>query len=169
MGFELIKTQTSTTVADFDLENIFTSDYNVYKINLFNMEAANSDYIFFRVINASGKDSGSNYDYGGELLYTHTTHDLTVDATSSTTANYVGYFFPAGYDDGNGATIYVYNAPDASTYTAFTVHAVGFANGIGQYGNKSIMLHDVAEAVTGISFQRTGNFDKISANVYGVK
>lgn len=168
MGFELIKTQTSTTTADFDLENIFTADYNVYKINLFNMEAANADYIFFRIINASGKDTGANYDYGGQLLYTHTGHDLTVDATSSTTANYVGYFHPAGYDDGNGATIYVYNAPDASTYTGFTVHAAGFGNGIGQYGNKSIMLHDVAEAVTGISFQRTGNFDKISANVYGV-
>ena len=169
MGFELIKSQTSTTVADFRLENIFTSDYNVYKINLFNMEAANADYIHARILNASGEDTGSNYDYGGELLYTHTTHDLTIDATSSTTMNYVGYFFPAGYDDGMGATIYVYNAPDASTYTAFTVHAVGFANGIGQYGNKSIWLHDVAEAVTGMSFDRTGNFDKISANVYGVK
>ena len=167
-NLELIKSQTSTTVANFELENIFSADYDVYKIQIFNQEVANSDYNFFRVIRSAGTDAGSNYDYANLGMYSFTTYG-DIKAESSTTANYLGYLFPSTYDDGIGVTLYVYNPFSSSDYTFFTATSSSFANTVGLYSFKSIIMHDVAEQLTGISIQRTGNFNKISANVYGVK
>jgi len=167
-NLELITSQTGTTVANFDLTNIFSDKYDVYKIQLFDEEVANADYNFFRVIRSAGTDSGANYDYANLAMYSFTSF-AEIKATGSTTANYLGYLYPALYDDGIGVTMYVFNPYDSSSYTFFTAQSSSFANTVGLYGFKSIMVHKVAEQLTGISIQRTGNFNKITANVYGVK
>jgi hypothetical protein len=167
-NLELITSQTGTTVASFDLTNIFSGKYDVYKIQLFDEEVASADYNSFRVIRSAGTDSGSNYDYANLAMYSFTSF-AELKGTSSTSANYLGYLYPASYDDGIGVTMYVFNPYDSSSYTFFTAQTSSFANVVGLYGFKSIMVHKVAEQLTGISIQRTGNFDKITANVYGVK
>ena len=167
-NLQFIQQFTGNTVANFELTNIFDSKYDIYRIDLIQEEVGNADYNFFRIINASGTDSGSNYCYSNHFVYAHTT-SAQIKSNSTTTANYIGYLYPAGYDDGIGATIMVYNATDSSSYTFFTVQASSFANTIGLYANRGIMAHKVEEAITGLSIQRTGNFNKIKANVYGVK
>ena len=167
-NLQFIQQFTGDTVANFELTNIFDSKYDIYRIDLIQEEVSNDDYNYFRIINASGTDSGSNYCYSNHLMYAHTT-SAQVKSNSTTTANYVGYLFPAGYDGGVGATIMVYNSTDSSSYTFFTVKVSSFANGVGLYGGRAIMSHKVEEAITGLSFQRTGNFNKVKANVYGGK
>ena len=168
MSLEHIISVHSQGVASLDLTNIFNDKFSVYRIDLWNEEVGNADYNYFRIINASETDSDSNYDSANFFMYSHTT-DAHVNAENSTTANYLGYIHPAGFDDGIGIIMYVFNPADTATYTAFTAQAVSFANTIGHYNNNAIMMHKVAEAVTGISFQRTGNFNNIKASVYGVQ
>ena len=166
-SLEFITSQTGTTVSNFEITNIFSDKYDVYKIQLFDEEVANSDYNWFRVIRSAGTDTGANYDYANLAMYAHTT--FAEIKGSSTTANYLGYLFPSTYDDGIGVTMYVFNPYDSSSYTFFSAQTSSFANTVGIYGFKSIMVHKVAEQITGLSLGRSGNFNKITANVYGVK
>ncbi len=167
-NLEFIKQVTGNTVANFDLTNIFSDKYNVYRIQIFDEEVGNDDYNYFRVIRSAGTDTGSNYCYATLLMYGHTTF-VQSESTSTTTMNYIGYLYPAGYDDGAGITIDVYNPFDSSSYTFFNTQTSAFANGVGVYTSKGIMAHKATEQVTGISIQRTGNFNKVTANIYGVK
>ena len=168
MSLEHITSVSSQGVASFDLTNIFNDKFSVYRIDLWNADISNADYTYFRIINSSETDSDSNYDMANYFMYSHTT-DAPSYSENITTANYLGYQYPAGYDDGMGATMYVFNAADAATYTAFTAQTVSFANGVGMYNSNSIFMHKVAEAVTGLSFQRTGTWNNIKATVYGVQ
>ena len=168
MSLEHIISVHSQGVASLDLTNIFTDKFSVYRVDLWNADVSNDDYTYFRIINASETDSDANYDNASFFMYTHTT-DAQIKTENTTTANYLGYQYPAGYDDGMGATMYVFNAADAATYTAFTAQTVSFADGVGMYNNSGIMMHKIAEAVTGLSFQRTGTFNNIKATVYGVQ
>ena len=167
-NLEFIKQVVGTDVASLEMTDIFSANYDVYRIHFFDAEVSHDDYNYFRVINASGTDSGSNYCYADLLMYAHTSF-AEVKSTSTTTANYLGYSYPAGYDDGIGVTLDIYNPFDSSSYTFFNAQFSSFANGVGIYGGKAIMAHKVAEQITGISLQRTGTYKKITANIYGVK
>ena len=167
-NLQFIKQVVGTDVASLELTDIFSADYDVYQIQLVGAEVSNADYNYFRVINAGGTDTGSNYTYANLLMYAHTTF-AEVKSTGTTTANYLGYLYPANYDDGIGVTMTVYNPFDSSSYTFFNAQTSSFANGVGLYGGKVIMAHKVAEQITGISVQRVGTYQKIIANIYGVK
>ena len=167
-NLEFIKQVVGTDVASLELTDIFSANYDVYKIQLVGAEISNDDYVYFRVINASGTDTGSNYCYATLLQYAHTAHG-EIKSAGTTTANYLGYLFPANYDDGIGVTLDVYNPFSSSCYTLFKAQFSSFANGVGLYGGKTVMAHKVAEQITGISVQRVGTYKKIIANVYGVK
>tara|TARA_R100001460_G_scaffold82206_1_gene123203 strand:- start:498 stop:1010 length:513 start_codon:yes stop_codon:yes gene_type:complete len=167
-NLQFIKQVVGTDVASLEMTDIFSADYNVYQIHFVGAEVSNDDYVYFRVINASGTDTGSNYDNADLLMYAHTSFG-EVKSKSTTTANYLGYLYPANYDDGIGVTMTVYNPFDSSSYTFFNAQFSSFANGVGLYGGKAIMSHKVAEQITGISVQRVGTYKKIIANVYGVK
>jgi len=167
-NLQFIKQVVGTDVASLEMTDIFSANYDVYQIQLVGAEVSNDDYNYFRVINASGTDTGSNYCYADLLMYSFTSF-AEVKSASSTTANYLGYLYPANYDDGIGVTMTVYNPFNSSSYTFFNAQFSSFANGVGLYGGKAIMAHKVAEQITGISLQRTGTFKKIIANIYGVK
>ena len=167
-NLQFIQQFTGDTVANFELTNIFDSKYDIYRIDLIQEEVSADDYNYFRIINASGTDSGSNYDYANKIMYAHTT-PADVKAENSTTANYLGYLYPANYDDGIGVTMQVFNPYDSSSYTSFTAKSSSFADGVGLYGFTSVMQHKVTQQITGLSIQRTGTFKYIKANVYGVR
>jgi hypothetical protein len=167
-NLQFIKQVVGTDVASLELTDIFNANYDVYKIQLVGAEVSNDDYVYFRVINASGTDTGSNYCYADLLMYAHTSF-AEVKSAGTTTANYLGYLFPANYDDGIGVTLDVYNPFNSSSYTFFQTQFSSFANGVGLYGGKAIMAHKVAEQITGISVERVGTYKKIIANIYGVK
>tara|TARA_B100000965_G_scaffold371036_1_gene359618 strand:- start:54 stop:566 length:513 start_codon:yes stop_codon:yes gene_type:complete len=166
-NLEFINKIEGDTVANLELTNIFSSKYDHYKIQIYEEEVGNSDYNYFRIINASGTDTGSNYAYSSHLMYSHTTY-AQVKSTGTTTANYLGYLFPAGYDDGIGVTLDVYNPADTSSYTYFISSSASFANGVAYYGVKGWHIHKVEEAITGLSIERTGNFNRVKAIIYGV-
>ena len=167
-SLQFIKQVTGLDVASLELTDIFSSEFKVYEIQIVQAEVSNDDYNYFRVINASGTDSGSNYDYANKIMYAHTT-PADVKAENSTTANYLGYLYPANYDDGICVTMQVFNPYDSSSYTSFTAKSSSFADGVGLYGFTSVMQHKVTQQITGLSIQRTGTFKYIKANVYGVR
>jgi len=167
-SLQFIKKVIGTNVSNFELTNIFSDKYDIYQIQITQAEISNDDYNYFRVINASGTDSGSNYDYANFFMYGHTTF-ADIKAEGSTTANYLGYLYPANYDDGIGVTMSVFNPYDSSSYTSFSAKVSGHADGVGLYGSTSSMIHKVTQQITGLSIQRTGTFKHIKANIYGVK
>lgn len=168
-NLEYVTSVEGDTVANFDMENIFTSEYDVYAINIAKIETQSNDYTWMRIINSSGVDTGTNYQYASRLMYDYTNY-ADVKSTGDSTMSYFQYFYSSNYDDGGGLWLYVYNPADTGSYTFFNYSQSSYANTVNYfYTFKGIYVHKVAEAVTGLRLGRTGNFNSIEANVYGVR
>jgi len=167
---EYIKSQTSRDVATFDVEDIFSAEYDVYKIHLTKLEVSNDDYNWMRVINASGSaDTSSNYVFGSLLTYAHTGFAEGARSTGTTTWSYHNYAHPANYDDGAGSTIYIFNPFSSSDFTSMTYWSLGYSSSSNYlYGFKGIGIHKSAESITGLQWGRTGTFQNVKVDVYGV-
>jgi hypothetical protein len=169
-NLHFIKQVEGTTVADFNMTDIFTSEFETYQIMIAKWDTANDDYTYGRIINASGVDTGSNYAYAVQILYSDQAFYNDGKSNSSTTMSYLNYCYPAGNENNGGLVLTVYNPNSSSSYTYFTFQSVTFGNIANRlYGMKGIYVHKVAETVTGLQLGRTGNFDHIVADIYGVK
>ena len=166
-NLEFIKSASGTSVASLDVTDCFSADYDVYYVTIAKLDAANTAYTYGRIINSSGVDTGANYDYAYLQM---TSASAFTEGRSASTTTMTGFSYQStGTADGVGNSFYVFNPYDSSSYTFFTSQSAGFWSGVGLYGFKSIFVHKVAEQITGLHFNRTGNFDNITVNVYGVK
>tara|TARA_R100000353_G_scaffold142351_1_gene101593 strand:+ start:55 stop:567 length:513 start_codon:yes stop_codon:yes gene_type:complete len=166
-NLEFIKSASGTSVSSLDVTDCFSANYDVYYVTITKSDTANTDYTYGRIINSSGLDSGSNYSYA--YLQMTSASSYAEGKSASTTTMTALSFQSTGTADGIGHSFYCFNPYDSSSYTFFTSQSAGFYAGAGLYGFKGIYVHKVAEQVTGLHFNRTGNFDTITVNVYGVK
>ena len=163
------ETISSTAVASISVTDVFSADYDIYKITVTDIEVAGDSYQNMRFINSSGSlITASNYDDAGLGLYSHTTFG-EFKSTNDSEFNYLNYVYPGGYDDGNGIVIYVFNPFDFSAYTYIQYEANGFANGIGLYVFKSVGVLKQTSSITGFSLFKTGNTDNIKIRTYGLR
>ena len=166
-NLEFIKSASGTSVASLDVTDCFSADYDVYYVTITKSDTTSTDYTYGRIINASGVDSGSNYTYA--YLQMTSASAFTEGRSASTTTMTGMSYQSTGTADGIGHSFYVFNPYDSSSYTFFTSQSAGFWSGVGLYGFKGIYVHKVAEQVTGLHFNRSGSFDTITVNVFGVK
>jgi len=163
------ETISDTSVASVNVTDVFSSDYDIYKITVTDIEVAGDSYQNMRFINSSGSVvSASSYDDAGLGVYSFTSFG-EFKATNSSEFKYLNYVYPNGYDDGNGITLYVFNPFNSSAYTFILYQSEGFANGIGNYMFKSIGVLKQTSSITGFSLFKTGNIDNIKIRTYGLR
>ena len=166
-NLEFIKSASGTSVASLDVTDCFSADYDVYYVTITKLDTTSTDYTYGRIINSSGVDSGSNYSYAYLQM---TSASVFAEGRSASTTTMSGMSYQStGAADGIGHSFYCFNPYDSSSYTFFTSQSAGFWSGVDLYGFKGIYVHKVAEQVTGLHFNRSGSFDTITVNVYGVK
>lgn len=175
-NLRLINETTASSVAKVTINDLFSADYDIYKLQFTNLVQATSTatFSFIRFLNASGSEvSNSNYDTG--KLVTR-----AAGAFAHTSYNGQSYLWNSIYNvvnesDFGGATMYVFNPYSNSEYT-FTLGQSFFRyNGTsggttGHEGYKSVGVLKETTRLTGACFTNdTGNFTNFGIKVYGFR
>lgn len=175
-NIRLINETNASSVAKVTINDLFSADYDIYKLQFTNLVQATSTatFSFIRFLNASGSEvSNSNYDTG--KLVTR-----AGGAFSHTFYNGQSYLWNQIYNvvnesDFGGGTMYVFNPYSSSEYT-FTLSQSFFRyNGTsggttGHEGYKSVGVLKETTRLTGACFTNdTGNFTSFGVRVYGIR
>ena len=169
-NLEFIKSERGTDVANLDITNCFSSDYNVYQLNV--TEYINSDlsnYFWGRYLDSSGTViDQTEYERSYRNLRSYTSFaNLTYENDS---AFILGYG-QSDTKDSTGSTSFIFNPFDSSRYT-HAIHQVStYVDGYGAAGLKGISVHKNAEQLSGIRIFAQGSnvMNSIKASIYGVK
>jgi len=166
-NLEFIKSETSgSAVSSFDVDDIFSANYDVYMLQL---ECGNGSVL--QNIQIRFRTSG------GSTISTSTYDEADLDMASWTTfaenrtTNDTKFPRQLIMQNGNGnsATIYIFNPYDSSSYTFMLNQQTNF-NSSGLNPRKGIGVEKTAQSYTGINFFTvSGTVDNIKLVAYGVK
>ena len=166
----LNETTVSSGVATVNITDVFSSDYDIYKIvSTANILNADKD-IYMRYINSSGSIvSASNYDTATLTMKGHSSYSET--PSTKVNINYGGLFNLTSGNESGGAVEYVFNPTDTSSYTFGINQSIGMYS-TGVYGTKGIRVLKQTNSITGIHLyngESTDNFGGGTVKIYGLR
>jgi len=162
------ETTISSAVASVTLTGI-DSTYDVYMVTISNAWISSAqDYLYMRVTKSGTADTTSNYDYAGKLLRTPgfnnksgTNADKWQTWLSGTSSN---------VNTTDNGIFYLYNFNSSSEYSFVTSELVGTNPTEVLEGLQGGMVHTVASASDGVSFNyNSGNIQQGTFTLYGLK
>ena len=164
------ETTVSSGVATVNVTDVFSSDYDIYKIvSTANILNADKD-IYMRYINSSGSIvSASNYDTATLTMKGHSSYSET--PSTKVNINYGGLFNLTSGNESGGAVEYVFNPTDTSSYTFGINQSIGMYS-TGVYGTKGIRVLKQTNSITGIHLyngESTDNFGGGTVKIYGLR
>jgi len=164
------ETTVSSGVATVNITDVFSSDYDIYKIvSTANILNADKD-IYMRYINSSGSIvSASNYDTATLTMKGHSSYSET--PSTKVNINYGGLFNLTSGNESGGAVEYVFNPTDTSSYTFGINQSIGMYS-TGTYGTKGIRVLKQTNSITGIHLyngESTDNFGGGTVKIYGLR
>ena len=165
------ETTVSSGVATVNVTDVFSSDYDIYKIvSTANILNADKD-IYMRYINSSGSIvSASNYDTATLTMKGHSSYSET--PSTKVNINYGGLFNLTTGDEGGAAVEYVFNPTNTSSYTFGINQSIGMYGTTGVYGTKGIRVLQQTTSITGIHLyngESTDNFGGGIVRIYGLR
>ncbi len=170
-NLRLINETTATSVASISVTDVFSADFDIYKIIVKNVDVdATNARGQIRFINSSGSVvTASNYDYAVLSIRSFAAF-AERRATNQTQFDYL-LQAAAGTTDGGGNVIYVFNPFSSSTYTfaKYQSSQIAFSGSAYQQGQKGIGVLRVVGQMTGINILCTSTFDTVDVSVYGLR
>jgi len=174
-NLRLINETVASSVASLNITDVFTSDFDIYKIEVEADDYNANSRLTIRLINSSGSVISST-DYDNALLYLRT--DSTYNEIRSTTDNvlferFLGFFdYNNGSRQGGAGIFYVFNPTNSNSYTFalgqsendFSTGKSGGMKGIG-------VLHQLS-SITGFQLLQDGysaTFGEIKVRCYGLR
>jgi hypothetical protein len=160
-----ITESSGSSITSFSMTDVFTSDFDTYKVILDTIDFANAD-LFFRFINSNGEViDASNYDDAVMLQRSYSAFGelKNIGATS------IGSIGFSDVSDKGGATeLYVFNPFNSSSYTSSIWQNAGAASG-GTPVRKGIGILKQMTQVSGINFNASSSILNIRARIYGLR
>ena len=165
------ETVADTSATSLEITDVFSSDFDIYKI-VSTLDIVNdSDDIYIRYINSAGtKITSSNYDTA--TLMMRSASSFLERPITRTNIDYGGYFTLTAGDEGGGTVEYVFNPTNSSSYTFGLNQSQGFLIGTGSYGAKTIRVLKQTNSITGVCFYNgngTDNFGGGTVKIYGLR
>ena len=164
-ALRFITESSGSSITSFSMTDVFSSDFDIYKVVLDTIDFANAD-LFFRFINSSGSIvSASNYDDAVLLQRSYGAfgENRNLNATS------LGSIGFSDLSDKGGATvIYIFNPTSSSSYT-FALWQNAGVSSIGTPVRKGIGVLKQTASMTGINFNASSSILNIRARVYGLR
>ena len=150
-----------------NLDNVFSANYDVYKLVVTDFRPASSENLFFRLLDSSGSAlTGSDYDVATLILRNNASFG-EVRATGATFWSYGGYVLNSN-TQGFGLEMDIYNPFSSSSHTFATLTSVNGASA--DMGNKNIYCYKQTTSTRGLELRSVpGNLKNIKASIYGVK
>ena len=170
------ETEITTPTATVQATDVFTSDFDIYKITISDLlQASATTHVYGRFINSADSTiTSSNYDYAHQVLRAGGTWQENRQ-TNGTLFWHTAYNL-ANASDYGGATFWVFNPYSSSSYTFWLHQSFARYNGIsggtvGFEGYKHIGVLKNTSSVTGIEFFNASsvNFTNLKFNIYGLR
>ena len=166
------ETNISSGVATVNITDVFSSDYDIYKIvSTAHISHADGKDIYMRYLNSAGEIiTASNYDTGSLMM--RTADSFLEKPSTRGNIDYGGYFTLTSGNKGGGAVEYVFYPANTSTYTFALNQSQGFYGTTGGYGTKTIRILKQTDAVTGIHLyngESADNFGGGTVKIYGLR
>jgi hypothetical protein len=166
-NLQFIKSASGSGVTTLSVTDCFSSNYDVYFLQVTKANFASNAYVWTRFLDSSGSlISASEYEYATLDMYANTSFAELKGTGQSSIPNLA--LSQSGIADFGGIEMYIYNPYDSSSYTFVTAMSSTFStNG---RGSKLIGVHKSAEQLSGIELNRSaGDAFDMKINMYGVK
>jgi len=147
------------------------STYDVYQIVANNLRPATAAQLEVRLTKSGSAQSDSEYDWGYKNMYTGGSY------VNENSTNQDSFFLYSAYEEttatgkGNGIVLYLFNFPNSSEYSYFTVEQSRLFSTGTLGGNQGGCVHTVASASDGVQFLWDGghNFEDGTFQLFGLK
>lgn len=165
-NLRLINETTATSVASVSITDVFTSDFDIYKMTILYDNSA-GNVVRTQMINSSGSTvTASDYDWA-ILQLRATGSDQEQRATNDDDWR-MGYEGTEGWN----VTTYMFNPFSSSSYTFYATQSSGYYGGAGltNLDLKGIGVLKQTASMSGIKFTTVGsNFDDFTCRIYGLR
>ena len=166
-NLRLINETTASNVANVSVTDVFSADFDIYKITILQDTGAGNS-VKTQLINSSGSTiTTSNYAYAQYQMRSNTSFS---DADRSASTDSMRLFLQ-GTNDG-GATMYIFNPFSSSSYTFGLAQQSLYYGGAGipSMSMKTIGALKLTTSCTGIKFTPiTPNFTDFDCKIYGLR
>ena len=113
-ALRFINETTGSSVSSVDITDVFSSDYDIYKITGVGNFSNTNRFIYFRFINSSGSViTSSNYDYANYVMETNT----SFSESRATSQDHIERLVYSSNGNDFGFQIYVFNPNNIDSYT----------------------------------------------------
>lgn len=166
-ALRFINETTGTSTSSFQVTDIFSSDFDIYKLVVDRLDLGTATYARIKFINSSGSLITGNYD---TCFYDLTSYAVYAQNASTNQADLaIGYAAGTTTAWGGGFVIYVFNPYQSSTYT-FVENESSTNISANFVGGKGIGILKNQTSVTGIEFHLAGSgiYDNIRLRTYGL-
>ena len=162
------ETSTTTGVASLSVTDVFSADFDIYKITFTNTELASLDWVEFRFINSSGSVvTSSQYD---EAVLELDTGGAFGDGRETNDTNFSRLIRSQTTEAKGGvATMYLFNPFLSSSPTFGLVQSMGvISNG---FGSKGVFILKELSSIKGfqIYLNSGNNINKSTIKTYGLR
>ena len=147
------------------------STYDTYQIVANNLRPASAAQLEVRLTKSGSAQSDSNYDWAYKQMYTGGSYLNEKSDNTDSFFLYSAYEETTATGKGNGLLMYLFNFPNSSEFSFFTVEQSRMF-GTGDFGgNQGGCVHTVASASDGVQFLWDGghNFEDGTFKLYGLK
>ena len=163
--YEVSSSQASITLTGID------STYNVYKVVANDIRPNIASQLEVRLTKGGSAQSDSEYDWAYKNIYTGGTFVNEGSQNTDSFFLYSAYEETTATGQGNGIVLYLFNFPNASEYSFFTVEQTRLFSTGDLGGNQGACTHTVASASDGVQFIWDGGktFETGSFKMYGIR
>jgi hypothetical protein len=163
-NLRLINETTASSVSSVDVTDVFSADFDIYKISVVGDFTNSNQIINARFINSSGSVvTASNYDYA--ILSMESGASFVEDR--NTNQNYMRRMVYSNTGKDFGFVLYIFNPYSSSSFSFLLSQGAGVPSG-GGTSNKGISVLKQTASMTGIQFYNV-SFTDISVKCYGLR
>jgi hypothetical protein len=171
-NLRLINETTASNVANVSVTDVFTSDFDIYKLVINNTDLTTSGVntqIIMRFINSSGSViSTANYDFAYQNLKPYAV--FTEGKNTNQTGIEGNIWLGEDTADSGGTVIYIFNPNNSSSYTFSLFQSFSTLISDNGYATKGIGVLKQTSSISGFYlYLGTGSFDTITAKTYGLR
>jgi len=149
------ETEITSSASTVQFTDLFSADFDIYKITIVNLTNDNAAYLYGRLINSSGSViTASSYDNANLLMDS----GLSWTENRSTNQSFIQYlgYFGSGTTYSENNTMYIFNPFSTSSYTFILNQGWGHFGSRGN-GAKGIYVLKNTASITG--FELSSNYN----------
>ena len=166
-NLRLLNETTATNVTQINVTDVFTTDFDIYKIE-FDYSFDATANVSARLLNSSGSVISADYDWA--YLQTRSDTFSQGRGQGQTLFYYLGSSL-AGDELGGGTILYIFNPFSSSNYTFIIYQNSGAYNSSFPLGYKGITVLKQMSSVTGFQLDTltSSNFTNTNVRTYGLR